>query len=76
MEESEVVKKIGVMFGMENTFPYALVDRINELGVPDIQAEVLQLGGVKLAEPSGYDVIVDRISHDMPFYRAYLKTPR
>ena len=26
-----------------------------------------------MAEPSGYRVIVDRISHDIPFYRAYLK---
>jgi hypothetical protein len=26
-----------------------------------------------MAVPSGYDVIVDRISHDIPFYRSYLK---
>ena len=26
-----------------------------------------------MAEPSGYDVIVDRISHDIPFYRSFLK---
>ena len=26
-----------------------------------------------MAEPSGYAVIVDRISHDIPFYRSYLK---
>ena len=31
------------------------------------------VGGVKMAEPCGYRVIVDRISHDIPFYRAYLK---
>ena len=31
------------------------------------------MGGVRMAEPSGYRVIVDRISHDIPFYRAYLK---
>jgi glutathione synthase/RimK-type ligase-like ATP-grasp enzyme len=26
-----------------------------------------------MAEPSGYDVIIDRISHDIPFYRSFLK---
>jgi hypothetical protein len=26
-----------------------------------------------MADPGGYAVIVDRISHDIPFYRAYLK---
>jgi len=67
------MKKIGVLFGMENTFPGALVERINSMEVDDIRAEFVQVGGVKEADPSGYAVIVDRISHDMPFYRAYLK---
>src|ERR1700751_533493 len=65
--------KIGIIYGMENTFPSALVDRINSKNVPDVTAEHIRLGGVKMAEPSGYRVIVDRISQDIPFYRAYLK---
>ena len=67
------MKKIGVLFGMENTFPGALIDRINSMGHEDIQAEAVKLGAVTMAEPCGYAVIIDRISHDMPFYRAYLK---
>ena len=67
------MKKIGVLFGVENTFPGALVDRINAMKVSDIRAEPVTLGVVTMAEPCGYAVIVDRISHDMPFYRAYLK---
>jgi glutathione synthase/RimK-type ligase-like ATP-grasp enzyme len=67
------MKRIGVLFGMENTFPGALVERINGLGVPDVEAEFVHVGAVRMAEPSGYDVIVDRISHDVPFYRAWLK---
>jgi glutathione synthase/RimK-type ligase-like ATP-grasp enzyme len=67
------VKKIGVLFGMENTFPPALVEKINSMRVPDVTAEAVQIGGVKMAVPSGYAVIVDRISHDIPFYRAFLK---
>jgi hypothetical protein len=67
------LKKIGVLFGMENTFPGALVDRINSMEIEGIKAEFVHVGGVQMAVPSGYDVIVDRISHEMPFYRAWLK---
>jgi hypothetical protein len=67
------MRKIGVLYGMENTFPPALVDKINSLNVEGVVAEHLKVGGVKMAEPSGYRVIVDRISQDIPFYRAYLK---
>ena len=58
---------------MENSFPGALVERINSLGVPGIHAEPVQVGGVQLNQAPKYAVIVDRISHDVPFYRAYLK---
>ena len=67
------MKTIGVLFGMENTFPGALVERINAMEVDDIRAEFVKVGGVVMAQPCPYAVIVDRISHDMPFYRAYLK---
>jgi hypothetical protein len=67
------VKKIGVLFGMEQTFPPALVEKINSMKVSGISAEAVKVGGVKMAEPSGYAVIVDRISHDIPFYRGMLK---
>lgn len=67
------MKTIGILFGMENTFPGALVDRINSFAIPEVKAEFVQLGGVKMAEPGRYTVIVDRISHDVPFYRAWLK---
>jgi glutathione synthase/RimK-type ligase-like ATP-grasp enzyme len=66
-------KKIGIIFGQENTFPPAVVDRINQKKIPGVTAEFVKLGGVKMADPSGYRVIIDRISHDIPFYRAYLK---
>jgi hypothetical protein len=67
------VKKIGVLFGMENSFPPALVERINAMKVDGIRAEPVCVGGVQLNSPAPYAVIVDRISHDIPFYRAYLK---
>ncbi|HZL56149.1 MAG TPA: hypothetical protein VFC21_03665 [Bryobacteraceae bacterium] len=69
----EATKKIGIIYGMENTFPGALVDRINSLEIEGIEAEHIRIGAIAMAEPSGYSVIIDRISHDIPFYRAYLK---
>ena len=66
-------RKIGVLFGMENTFPAALVARINDMNVPGVSAEFLRTGGLRMNQPSGYRLIIDRISHDIPFYRAYLK---
>jgi hypothetical protein len=67
------MKRIGILYGMENTFPPALIDRINAMGVAGILADSVTLGGVKMAEPSGYRLIIDRISQDIPFYRAFLK---
>ncbi len=67
------MRKIGILFGMENTFPEALVDRINSMNIAGVSAEFLKVGGVKMAEPGGYRLIIDRISQDIAFYRAYLK---
>jgi hypothetical protein len=68
-----MTRLIGVLYGQENSFPPALVDRINATGTPGVSAELARVDGVKMDEPSRYAVIVDRISHDVPFYRAYLK---
>jgi hypothetical protein len=67
------MKKIGILFGIENTFPQAFVDKVNSMNVDGITAEFVEVGVVKEAVSCGYSVIVDRISHDVPFYRAYLK---
>ena len=67
------MKRIGVLFGMENSFPGALVEHINMRNVEGIQAEFVETSAVRLDKPAPYAVIVDRISHDIPFYRAYLK---
>jgi predicted flap endonuclease-1-like 5' DNA nuclease/glutathione synthase/RimK-type ligase-like ATP-grasp enzyme len=67
------VKKIGILFGMEDSFPWAFIDKINELNVEGIIAEPVTVDQVIQGQASGYAVIVDRISQDVPFYRAYLK---
>jgi len=66
------MRKIGVLFGQERTFPRALIERINSLG-SDAVAEPVQVGGVGLETPRRYDLVLDRISQDVPFYRAVLK---
>ncbi|MGB9265708.1 MAG: hypothetical protein WCB56_09675, partial [Terriglobales bacterium] len=67
------MKKIAILFGMENTFPPALVEKINSKKVAGVTAEFVKIGGIRMDEPKKYDVIIDRISQDIPFYRAYLK---
>jgi carbamoylphosphate synthase large subunit len=65
--------KIGLLVGREGTFPPALIKEINDRQA-GVTAEFIKLGGVRMAEACQYDVIVDRISHEIPFYRAYLKS--
>jgi len=67
------MKKIGVLFGQERSFPMAFVEKVNSKNVPGIIAEPVRIEKVVQGEPTGYAVIIDRISQDVPFYRAYLK---
>ena len=43
-----VMKKIGIIFGMENTFPPAFVEKINSMAVLGVSAEFVKVGGVKM----------------------------
>jgi glutathione synthase/RimK-type ligase-like ATP-grasp enzyme len=66
------MKRIGILFGQERSFPQALVERINRAG-RDVIAEPARIGGVGLDSVRRYDLLLDRISQDIPFYRAILK---
>lgn len=65
--------KIGILVGREGTFPQALINEINGRNA-GVTAEYVTVGGVRMAAKVEYDTIVDRISHEIPFYRAFLKT--
>ncbi len=67
------MKKIGILFGRENTYPHAFVERINAKKLKGIYAEFVNISKVVQGECDEYAVIIDRISQDIPFYRAYLK---
>ena len=64
--------RIGVLRGRENSFPEAFINKVNEMN-RGVTAEYIQLGGTKLNEPVPYSVILDRMSHEVPYYSVYLK---
>src|SRR6202047_868742 len=66
--------KIGILCGREYSFPPAFIEKVNELGASKgITAEFCKLGGTRMGEKSRYKVIVDRISHEVDYYRGFLK---
>ena len=67
------MKRVGILVGREKTFPEALIAGINERGRGEVVAEYLKLGGIRHDAPPTYDLVIDRISHEVPFYRATLK---
>ena len=67
------MKKIGVLHGKERSFPEAFVARVNSKNVPGILAESVRIDKAMQGVNSGYSVIIDRISQDVPFYRTWLK---
>ncbi len=67
------MKTIGILFGQERSFPHALIERINRSGEADVTASPFRIGGVSLETPPPCDLVLDRISQDIPFYRAILK---
>jgi glutathione synthase/RimK-type ligase-like ATP-grasp enzyme len=68
------MKRVGLLCGREFSFPPAFIARVNALGAKDgISAEFVKLGGTRMGEEARYTVIVDRISHEVEYYRGYLK---
>ena len=64
--------RIGVMRGREESFPEAVIAAINAKDA-GCHAEFIQVGGTSMGEPCPYAAIMDRISHEVPYYQVYLK---
>ncbi|MCI0579597.1 MAG: hypothetical protein L0332_32540 [Chloroflexi bacterium] len=64
--------KVGLLVGREWSFPPAFIEEVNSRD-EGVIAEYVKLGGTRMAEPNEYAVIIDRISHEVPYYRSYLK---
>ena len=71
---SDAPKKVGLICGREYSFPPAFIARVNEVGAPHgISAEMVRFAGTRMDDPASYRVIVDRISHEVEYYRGALK---
>jgi hypothetical protein len=64
--------KIGLIVGREWSFPPAFIEEVNRRD-EGVVAEHVKLGGTAMDEAVPYAVIIDRISHEVPYYRTYLK---
>lgn len=69
---SNQAKKIGLLIGQEWEWPEAFMKAVNE-SKANVTAELVKLGGTFMDERCEYNVIIDRISHEIPYYRSYLK---
>ncbi|HRJ89639.1 MAG TPA: hypothetical protein PLX39_13155 [Pyrinomonadaceae bacterium] len=67
------MKRVGILAGREVTFPDSIIKSINEKGNGEVVAEMVVVGGIRMDQEKKYDVIIDRISHEVPYYRAMLK---
>ena len=67
-----MAKKVGIMVGREWSFPPKFIEEVNRRD-QGVLAEFVKIGASAMNEPCPYDVIVDRISHEVPYYRSYLK---
>jgi hypothetical protein len=64
--------KIGLFVGREWSFPPAFIEEVKRRD-EGVEAEYVKLGGTAMDEAVPYTVIIDRISHEVPYYRTYLK---
>jgi hypothetical protein len=67
-----MTKRIGLMVGREWSFPPAFMEEIDRRQA-GVTAEFVKIGAANMDEVPPYDVIIDRISHEVPYYRSYLK---
>ncbi|MGH7594157.1 MAG: ATP-grasp domain-containing protein [Gemmatimonadales bacterium] len=65
-------RRIGLLVGREWSWPPAFIDEVNLRDV-GVTADFVKLGAPELDEQVPYDVVIDRISHEVPFYRTWLK---
>lgn len=66
------MKRVGLLVGREWSWPPRFIEEVNGRKA-GVVAEFAQLGGTRMDEPNPYGVVIDRISHEVPYYRSYLK---
>jgi hypothetical protein len=67
-----MAKRVGLLVGREWSFPPAFIEEVAQRKA-GVTVEYAKVGAPSMDEPIPYDVLIDRISHEVPFYRTYLK---
>jgi len=55
------------------SLPDAVIEEINRRNIDGVRAEHCNVSESRMAQPSPYSVIIDRVSHIVTYYRTYLK---
>ncbi len=66
------VKNVGLVVGREWSFPPAFIEAVNARDA-GVVASLAKFGAEHMDSAVDYDVLVDRISHEVPMYRTILK---
>ena len=64
--------RVGLMVGREWSFPPAFIDEVARRDA-GVVVEYVKLGAPRMDGPCPWRVIIDRISHEVPMYRTWLK---
>jgi hypothetical protein len=67
-----MTKRVGLLVGREWSFPPAFIEEVARRKA-GVTVEYAKVGAPSMDQPLPYDVLIDRISHEVPFYRTYLK---
>jgi hypothetical protein len=67
---SGTIKKVGLLFGTEDAFPWALFDAIAAVGQGEVVADLVKISALRDTQEFDCALILDRIGHEVPFYRA------
>jgi len=65
-------RRVGILVGRERSFPDALIEEVHRRNA-GVDCEYAKLDIVRIDAPPAYDVLVDRISHDIQCYQPMLK---
>ncbi len=72
MSSNATQRRVGLLVGTERSFPDALIAEINTRDA-GVVGEYVRIGHTSIEDPTRYDVIVDRISHEVTYYQTFLK---
>jgi hypothetical protein len=67
-----MAKRVGLLVGREWSFPPAFIEEVARRK-SGVAVEYATIGATSMEQVLPYHVLIDRISHEVPFYRAYLK---